>query len=737
MFLDRYTYRVMVLCSFVLFSSESLKAQSEYIKVDTLVDSLSLDMDEVVLVGRAEETASSYIHPLEVIHVDEVIGHNPQFTTDLLEQLSDVYIQKSQIGGGSPIIRGMEANRILLVVDGVRMNNAIYRSGHIHNSNTIDPFILENVEVHQGAGSLRYGSDAMGGVIHYITKSPVIGSTLTNFRSSYNSANHGFDLHADVNVGGKQLASMTSISLGRYGDLRSGKRYDHLYDDFGQRKYYVDSDGIKDTVMMNENPFVQIGTAYDRIDLMQKMKYLYNDDTSLELNLQYSTSSDIPRYDRLTENRADDLPKYAEWYYGPQQRLLTSAKLKSWHKSIIYDRIVATISYQNLDEDRYNRLLYDDLLSAQIVDVDVYNINLDAHKKIFTTGQLIYGIDAQYNDVNSSAYFQNIISDVRTENANTRYPSEDARMLNMSSYATLKNHIGLLQYDIGLRAGWSKTSIRYGENNDIEWPKSYIDGITSIQKAAVGSCYVQYPFKSLILTGGYAQAYRAPNIDDIAKFRVKGGEITIPNVNLQPERTQQWDINAKYDGKILNASVGLYHNRIKNIILRKPTLLPDESSYLSYRGDSLMTVSNINADSGEISGWNVDIGIRIIEQLSVQTSMAQTIGADNNGDPLSHIPPVYGRSEISWISGNFKVRLSNRFNAFKTIFQYGGSEDNMDQATPAGTPLWEVYDFGIQYRWDKVQLSFALNNITDQHFRPFSSGVSAPGRHVVFSVTMK
>ena len=81
-------------------------------------------------------------------------------------------IQKSQLGGGSPIIRGFEANRVLLVVDGVRMNNAIYRSGHLQNALTVDANALEIVEVVFGPSSTIYGSDALGGVVHFYTKKP-------------------------------------------------------------------------------------------------------------------------------------------------------------------------------------------------------------------------------------------------------------------------------------------------------------------------------------------------------------------------------------------------------------------------------------------------------------------------------------------------------------------------------------------------------------------------------------
>ena len=80
---------------------------------------------------------------------------NPQTTADLLGQIGSVFIQKSQMGGGSPMIRGFATNRVLMVADGVRMNNAIYRSGNNQNIISIDPFSLEDAEVIFGPGSIN------------------------------------------------------------------------------------------------------------------------------------------------------------------------------------------------------------------------------------------------------------------------------------------------------------------------------------------------------------------------------------------------------------------------------------------------------------------------------------------------------------------------------------------------------------------------------------------------------
>ena len=104
--------------------------------------------------------------------IQDVQFQNPQTTADLLSNSGEVFIQKSQQGGGSPMIRGFATNRVLIAVDEVRMNNAIFRSGNLQNVISIDPFAVENTEVLFGPGSVIYGSDAIGGVMSFTTLAP-------------------------------------------------------------------------------------------------------------------------------------------------------------------------------------------------------------------------------------------------------------------------------------------------------------------------------------------------------------------------------------------------------------------------------------------------------------------------------------------------------------------------------------------------------------------------------------
>ena len=188
----------------------------------------SQNLDEVILsVARSASSVNQIAEKVSVIKSEDLFISSPSSGAEMLELSPGVRIQKSQGGGGSPIIRGFEANRVLIVVDGVRMNNAIYRSGHLQNSITIDPSNIERAEVIFGSSSVGYGSDAMGGVIHYYTKNPILKNSKkisSSFTSNFNSANNSVTNNFNTNYSSDNWGSITSISISKYGDIKMGKK---------------------------------------------------------------------------------------------------------------------------------------------------------------------------------------------------------------------------------------------------------------------------------------------------------------------------------------------------------------------------------------------------------------------------------------------------------------------------------------------------------------------------------
>jgi hemoglobin/transferrin/lactoferrin receptor protein len=236
----------------------------------------SEQLDEVVLsVFKSDEKLKRIAKQIEVVSFKDIQKISPQTSADLLASIPGIKVQKSQFGGGSPVLRGMESNRVLLVVDGVRMNNAIYRKGHLQNSITIAPNLLEKTEVLFGPSSVVYGSDALGGVIHYYTRTPKLSEEKTvksSFFSRYSSVNQEVTTNVSAELSFAKWASFTSISYSNFGDLKIGKNRSHGYEDWGKVFYYSENlnGNYNENPTVNSDPEILRNTGYSQTDVLQK-----------------------------------------------------------------------------------------------------------------------------------------------------------------------------------------------------------------------------------------------------------------------------------------------------------------------------------------------------------------------------------------------------------------------------------------------------------------------------------
>ena len=293
-----------------IFSTIPIFAQQTNLLQDTL------QLDEVVIsASKFEQQKRTLPFQIEQISAQQIAFRNSQNAADMLIQTGQVFVQKSQAGGGSPVLRGFESNRILLVIDGVRMNNAIFRGGHLQNVLRIDQSMLERTEILMGPSSVVYGSDALGGVIHFRTLTPKLNSGFKgNAYVRYSSANQEKTGHVNLSYGGAKWSYLGGFTYSDFGDVKQGAQRLEKYPTFGQLPAYAERQNDQDVAITNPNPNVQVGSAYSQWDFYNKFTYQPSDFIRHTLNVQYSTTGNVPRYDRLTEV-ASGLPRFAEWYY--------------------------------------------------------------------------------------------------------------------------------------------------------------------------------------------------------------------------------------------------------------------------------------------------------------------------------------------------------------------------------------------------------------------------------------
>ena len=722
------------------------------------LSSSALQLEEVFLsASKGKEKRKRIAEQIAVFSIKDIQNTAPQTSADLLAEIPGIKVQKSQAGGGSPVLRGMEANRVLLVVDGVRMNNAIYRKGHLQNSITVAPTTLDRVEIIFGPSSVIYGSDALGGVIHYYTRKPMISEkfqTNISLLNRYSSVNDEFTTHAGVELSSKKMASYTDISYSKFGDVRMGKTRNHGFKDWSRVfEYSNNTDSFYNPIpVANSNPDIQRNTAYNQTDVLQKFYIPLSKKTDITFNFQYSASSDIPRFDRLTERRNDEL-RFAEWYYGPQKRLLLSSQLEVQPQKKWMKQGTITVAYQDIHESRINRKFTSLNRTIRKENVAVFSINGDFSIPLTPTEDRIlsYGLEFTYNDVTSTAQGKTlavngneIIGFSDTFKVQTRYPDGGSTYTTAAAYIDYRQDISKKStLNTGIRFTDTRLTAKWIDDTFITLPDNDISLNNSAITATLG--YIYKPSTAWQLNAVLSSGFRSPNIDDIGKVREKGGNVTVPNINLRPEFAYNAEFGVlKYiNEKKFFVGLATYFTLLDNYIVRDHFLLNGSTTIL-YDGEIANTVANVNKNTAYIIGGTFTMRGKLSKRFKANASITYTKGRTyDTKEPLSSIPPVFGTVAITHEKGRFEMGLDYKFSGRKKPSDYNITEtiDRIEQTpittsgTFYGSPAWATLNFNSKYRVSKnIDFLVAVENIFDIHYKEFASGISAPGRNFLFSL---
>lgn len=738
---------------------EILKKELAIIEFIVYLNKNSEQLDEIVLsASKGKEKRRRIAEQVTVISKEEIKIIAPQTSADLLANLPGIKVQKTQSGGGSPVLRGMEANRILLVVDGVRMNNAIYRTGHLQNSITVSPNIIERTEVIFGPSSVIYGSDALGGVIHYYTKTPKVSEKKevnSSFYSRFSSVNNEFTNEVNIELRNKKWASYTSISHSKFGDIKMGTNRAHGFQDWGKVfEFSTNTNSLYNAISkQNSDPTIQKGTAYNQTDILQKVTIPLSKKSDLVFNFQYSTSSNIDRFDNLTAYSDDEL-KFAEWYYGPQKRLLLSSQLKIQPDKKWLQKGTIVAAFQNIEESRVNRRFSSLNRYYSFENLDIFSLNGDFFVPLTKTNDRIlsYGFELTHNKVASKAYgktleiYENTIVGLGNEFVEqSRYPDGGSTYTSAASYVNYRQDISSKStLNTGIRFVNTQLNATWIEDTFISLPESDISINNSAVTATIG--FVHKPNINWQLNSVISSGFRSPNIDDIGKVREKSGNVTVPNIYLKPEYAYSFETSViKYfNDKKFHTGLTVYYTLLDNYITRDYFEINNSPTIL-YNGEEGNMMANVNKDNAYIFGSTFSFKGIINTNLSTQGSFTYTKGkALDTNLPLSSIPPLFGNVTINYNNDRFLVGLNWRFNAKKNIKDYNLIEgiDNEEQ-TPYnnltnsyyGTPSWNTFNFNSNYRLNNSVTAFLnIDNILDIHYKEFASAISAPGRNISISL---
>ena len=743
--LDSFDNDELVIFKHLSYKTRSIEKQ--LIENVVLLSMNAQSLDQIIIsASRFAQDIKEIPQRILQINKQGITISNPQTSADLLNMSGHIYIQKSQMGGGSPIIRGVSTNRLVLSVDGVRLNNAIYRAGNIHNVISIDPFSIENTEIIMGSSSVMYGSDAIGGAMNFYTKKPKFSETQTpliliNSTLRSVSANNEKTGHFDINIGFKKWALLTSFSRNDFDDLTMGK---HGLSDY-LRPEYVDIVNGLDSIIQNPNPRVQKYTQYSQFNFMQKVLFRPNNKITADLGIHYSSTSDIPRYDRLIRyNNQNDL-YYSEWYYGPQEWLLINSQISiDTQNSKLFDRAKFTTAYQKFNESRNSRKTYDIIKSIRDEKVNIFSINLDFIKSISNNSSISYGVEYLNNKINSKSRLLNVDELIIYENA-SRYPDNST----WQSTATYLNYKHRLKENIIFQSGlrYSHISIKadLSENNQFfDLPFSNADVSTGALVGGVGISWIQnenYRWKFNLNT-----AFRAPNLDDVAKiFDSEPGSVVVPNPDLRPERSLGIDLGGSITFDKINFDFSTYFTYLYNSLIRADFELEDGITQIMYDGELSNVQAIQNGSRSSIYGIEIGLTAQLTTKLKA-VAQYNFIDGKQKDDytismPIRHVPPQFASLHLVYTSKKIVIDGFINYNSKIPFYKLAQSEIDkphlyaIDSNGNPYSPAWYTVNLRSNYIIsDNISIVASIENLTNKLYRPYSSGISAPGINFIFAI---
>jgi outer membrane receptor protein involved in Fe transport len=635
----------------------------------------------------------------------------PRTVPEALWESAGVFVQQTNHGGGSPILRGLVGPQVLILVDGVRLNNSVYRTGPVQYLNLLDPYSLERLEVLRGPGSVLYGSDAMGGVIQAIPAAPRPAPRdgglgyQGRLLGRYGSADRSAVLHGRFQLGYGGLAALGGVSFKALDDLRGGRGvgvqpfsgYTH-YSATGQVVYRFGSDWLRGSA-------VKIGYLMGRI-------------------------YDAGRTDKLESRRSLQI------YDNEDDLLYAQLRLRLTR---LRTRGRLSLSYQHFYEQKDNRTVAEDLrtplqTTRDRTRVHTAGVDLSLETHLWPGWlRLQYG-GMWYRDQVDAGRWHRSAGQPWARLAQQPYP-DGSSYQNWGGFAVLQASLLPSRYrsrlllDLGYRL--------HGMRGDAP-AQPGLPAVGFSQLGHVVSSSLRYRYAdTALLALSFSQGFRAPNLFEAVMLGDTGQFFHIPNAALGPERSDTLELIMR--GRFGRVRVGyaVYVSWLEDLIKRDFTTWEGQPEV----GGKPVTW-NINAGRGLLFGMEGSLRIRLYRGLSLSGHVTYTWGeqrVEGGLDlPLRLIPPLYGVGVL-----RYALPRWGRVRAFAEASVRGAGrqrrlspEDAKDSRIPTGgTPAWWTLNLRLGARiGSHVRVSLAAENLLDARYKYHGSGVFAPGTQVVLTL---
>lgn len=635
----------------------------------------------VITATRVERALFDTPQAVSVLDDEAVEQANVEATPDFFRHAEGVYVQKTNLGGGSPFIRGLTGKQVLVLVDGIRLNNSFYRFGPHQYLNTIDPAIVERIETVRGPASVLYGSDALGGVINIITRRRNTFSQPADLDGlllgRYDSAASGKMLRAQLEGNRGNLGWLGGVTGKDLGDVRGGG-------DIGK----------------------QSPSGYEEFDGDLKFNLRPDERREVIFSQQYTRQYSVPKTSEIT------LGDKLQFDYEPQQRYLGVVEYRI-KRAAFFDEARLNVSYHRQKEgEKIIKASSPSTQTHEITEVQTLGAGMQFHNRLGTLQRLTYGLDYYRDEYDTRKTSRNLTDG--TETAQTPGTPDGASYRSLGVYLQDEIRLGKRAELVpGLRYS------RYETEGQIE-----NQNLGLKTERVTASLYGRYRLiPSLNLVGGLAQGYRAPNMEDF--FGRVDFFSEIPNTRLAPEESTTGEIGLKYYTGPTAAQVYYYQSDYDNLI---------ERVTVGTQADGTPIKQRRNVRKARLRGWEAGVSHQIDRHWSAAATVMWVHGQDQDrGAPMRRIPPLNGGVQLRYTqTPRFWIELGGLFAQRQSRL---APEDKDDPRIPAdGTPGYAVWSLKTAYQPSAgQQFLLTLENLTDRAYKTHGSGLYAPGRSAVVS----
>lgn len=651
-------------------------------------NSYQLSDDVIVSASRYEEDPFQTPQAISILSEKKIELLNPTNSAYSLFGTSGVWIQQTNNGGGSPFVRGLTGNQTLIMIDGIRLNNSTFRYGPNQYLNTINVNSIERIEVMRGSGSVQYGSDALGGTVHFLTKMPTINANESNLNVGLNAKY----LSNDMEKSGLMSFDYSSSNFGISGLVS----YKNLGD-----------------VLSGGTVGLQIPSSYNEYAANLKSKVKISNSYFVTLAYDYLKQADVDRYDQVTQNG------YEYYKFDPQIRHLAYLRNNVLTNSDLFRNIDFTISWQLSDETRKKKKVNSPYRTLENDKVNVFGTNLEIISEFSQKWKANTGIDLYYDIVNSSKETEDLTDGSITSQRGLY--ADGSIALNSSIY-TLHN------YSI------SKTDINFGLRynvNSVDIEDDTFGDVNISPMSFTGHISAQYHLtENWKLIGRINTAFRSPNINDLSSFGAFDYGIEVPNENLDPERSINFEAGVKVKAEKVSGSLFLYRNNLTNLIDRVRTTFEGDSTYLN---EDVYTMENVG--EAYVQGIEAELSYLLTRKFLIYSNLTYTFGQNISKDePMRRIPPLYGNLSLIYNWSIYKLTFEFLFATKQDRLSSGDIDDH--RIPDGGTPGWSVLNLYGSYLIDPLTLSVGLLNILNEEYRTHGSGINGIGRSIYIAARL-